>query len=1107
MTVAGSAASLTKAINDTVKELAVTQASMNTKVTAIQANQATAATQKTTAEGYRDTAATNATSAAASLATVKSTVVMDGIPAISGSKMGTAVDTFIYDTSLDSDGGAWRKRCQHTSWFNEAITGKWLGAHASEFDARCHGATFGLELITNPNFATNTTGWTGTTLTLVSGALQVTGTANPNTTVVFPVVAGKTYVLVVDAVQALTAVAVSIFGASNVQARSASFIGAATHRFAFVSPNTGNGYVSFQNWSGAGFTIDNVSIREVTAFTTNSNDYFQLTTDGKFYRLWKNLLQWSQDFSNPVWTINNITVSSGVADPNGGTSAFTVTATGANGDLYQSLVRSNVNHKNSIWVRRRTGTGVIQIRGPQGQTNENITVTSEWQRFTSNAGLPFQGTGAYAGIAVLTAGDAVDVYGAQLETGTIANTYEAKTTIGTTSEVFRGNRREFPAVALIVAESNKVTIFDADDLTLPMWMVFNLSSNVMIRGAEGGVAMLNGLLVSGDDTNGVSLVNFVSEKANVLTNAYYNRQYDVIVSRNLSSAFIQDVNRSGLVNGACKDVAMTVLPNAPVDAATGLPVPTIRVGTAGGISVINNNNTVTSTAATIYTQSTAKSADYDLWQRYLFGNSLLAGGSIYVYMTSSWYLAVLDKVGNYLDQWAVGDVSEGAPRPDKLTQIAFDPTGAKQHMSCGMTATYCSGWMPALIRGAFLADINATALVGSELVTNGDFSSGATGWTLTGSAAVLDGELVFVGGATGTASFSVGSQPAGSYQMKITKTVLGVAGAANTYIRLLSGSTLVGAYNVGGVNGPLSYDNLVVATSTFDNVSVYYNGASAYEYKFDNISVRLADADRSVHNKSLIVTGTINRTPVATGAELVGYSGFRSSAPPNYLMQPYNSGLDFGTGDFSIMFWVNDPGGSSTSTILHRPGTGSDVEGFSVWRISSSGSRALVFQVGSAAPQAASATPIGVWTHVLMMRKNGFLYIYLNGQLSTVSSVVNTYNVVSDQPLFFGVSSNITGGNSALRYALFRMSATAPTPDQIKKIYEDEVRLFQPGAACTLFGTSDWVTALAHDAKTNLLHVGTSSGRSVFDGLVRVANTTTPVTTAISAVNGLIAEQ
>ena len=33
----------------------------------------------------------------------------------------TAVDVFVYDTSKDSDGGAWRKRTQHTSWYNETL--------------------------------------------------------------------------------------------------------------------------------------------------------------------------------------------------------------------------------------------------------------------------------------------------------------------------------------------------------------------------------------------------------------------------------------------------------------------------------------------------------------------------------------------------------------------------------------------------------------------------------------------------------------------------------------------------------------------------------------------------------------------------------------------------------------------------------------------------------------------------------------------------------------------------------------------------------------------------------------------------------------------------
>jgi len=43
------------------------------------------------------------------------------IAGISSSISDTAVDIFIYDTSKDSDGGAWRHRTSHTSWYNETL--------------------------------------------------------------------------------------------------------------------------------------------------------------------------------------------------------------------------------------------------------------------------------------------------------------------------------------------------------------------------------------------------------------------------------------------------------------------------------------------------------------------------------------------------------------------------------------------------------------------------------------------------------------------------------------------------------------------------------------------------------------------------------------------------------------------------------------------------------------------------------------------------------------------------------------------------------------------------------------------------------------------------
>ena len=48
---------------------------------------------------------------------------------------------------------------------------------------------------------------------------------------------------------------------------------------------------------------------------------------------------------------------------------------------------------------------------------------------------------------------------------------------------------------------------------------------------------------------------------------------------------------------------------------------------------------------------------------------------------------------------------------------------------------------------------------------------------------------------------------------------------------------------------------------------------------------------------------------------------------------------------------------------------------------------------------------------------------------------------------------------------------------------------------------------MAFDDDTKLLHIGTSSGRSVFQGLRRVDYTNTAVSYTISAANGLVAEQ
>jgi trimeric autotransporter adhesin len=152
--------------------------------------------------------------------------------------------------------------------------------------------------------------------------------------------------------------------------------------------------------------------------------------------------------------------------------------------------------------------------------------------------------------------------------------------------------RSSQAVAVIVAESTQVTIYDGDDPDLPMWMVFNNggtahgSDNVI--GASGdtmsSISMLSGIMMIG--TNAARLINFVSEVAYRYSTSGAKPYNGTIAERNSGKGTGTVIASLAIVNNTVNDVAMTVLPNAPIDAATGLPVPTIAVATAWWRSVI-----------------------------------------------------------------------------------------------------------------------------------------------------------------------------------------------------------------------------------------------------------------------------------------------------------------------------------------------------------------------------------------------------------------------------------------------------------------------------------------------------------------------------------------
>jgi hypothetical protein len=420
------------------------------------------------------------------------------------------------------------------------------------------------------------------------------------------------------------------------------------------------------------------------------------------------------------------------------------------------------------------------------------------------------------------------------------------------------------------------------------------------------------------------------------------------------------------------------------------------------------------------------------------------------------------------------------------------------------TSTYNTGWMNGDIKLATLSDTDDTDLVATELVTNGTFDTDVSGWSADSDGSIIswnnsgaiDVDRNNSGFSSGkfTAQYSVNGLEIGK-DYTISADVLALSNYVSLSITNDNYSVIAESQEI-NTTGAINLTFKATTTSAIIGLGARLSLTATAT--FDNVSVRLAEPDRSVNGNGLQVFGTVQKNPVATGADLVAYSTLGNVN--NYLKgaddlidytQDWFVSMWSPTGQFTYSLWDDD----NATQVAYDQLVSSlfTVGGGNIFYRSNHYS----FDFGSARPK-----------HIAIKHVSGEgLYFYLDGVLHTSTTSTNT--TISSARVYIGRRSYdgnpSSGGNCNM--SLFRISGTAPTAEQVAKIYRDEKPLFQEGAQATLHGTSDAVTALAYDDSTDLLHVGTSAGRSVFKGLQRVDNTTDAVGTAISASDNFIAEE
>lgn len=136
-----------------------------------------------------------------------------------------------------------------------------------------------------------------------------------------------------------------------------------------------------------------------------------------------NLLTYSEQLNNAAWTKTNVTVvADEVLDPNGNPLADALTASANNGTITETLTLAAVPYTFSIWLKRKTGSGNIQL-SVDGTTYATVSITTSWARYETTL-TPTAGSKT-PGIKIATSADAVYAWGAQLEANTAtATTYQ-----------------------------------------------------------------------------------------------------------------------------------------------------------------------------------------------------------------------------------------------------------------------------------------------------------------------------------------------------------------------------------------------------------------------------------------------------------------------------------------------------------------------------------------------------------------------------------------------------------------------------------------------------------------------------------------------------------
>lgn len=346
--------------------------------------------------------------------------------------------------------------------------------------------SLGSELVTNGDFS-SATGWSGNTGIITGGVAA------------FVAVAGSIY-------QSILTVG-KRYKLELVVSR---FVAAGTFRVRLGGGGTGD---LFLNITGTGtYTITGLASADTTFLLISYTTACDFDIDSVSVK------EFVQNF---------------VAAPDTTLTASTLVADAANATYLQAVTANAADYTFSVFLRRVTGTGDVQIQAGSG-TYVTQTITSTWARYTVTQTLA--AGSRTAGIRLVTSGDQVEVWGAQLEQRSSVTAYQVTTTQPITNYIpvletaasgvarFDHNPTTFESLGLLIEEQRTNLLTYSEQFDNVAWSKSNstitantivapdgtLTGDVLQANASGGTGVV-GLTRNVTITNATHTFSFYAK--------------------------------------------------------------------------------------------------------------------------------------------------------------------------------------------------------------------------------------------------------------------------------------------------------------------------------------------------------------------------------------------------------------------------------------------------------------------------------------------------------------------------------------------------------------------------------------------------------------------